>query len=480
MRVYLCTNNVASVFDARDDSLEWWLDVLDDEITNTAADFIAIHLQDLAGGDGTPDASMEPIERFSTAVRARFSDYWCSGLMCPSVHADYTGLGCLFLVRRSVLKDVAIFAWAADDSSGGWKSTAALDEPLVPEPALPARWCRHGGFSRQMFDPLDCNWKRKGWLHTRWRLAGQPFDLLNVSLPDDVDQLRALRCTTPLSSYAIHRQDALRRALDLLAAAGPAPAALGPHAPALCVVGEVNFRLDLRRLLSEAAGESALAAALATASSLEAAVRVAVQLPSGAQASTASATSDAACLDAPCRCLASLARCRRPAGEITLDARTCAMDEAAAVDLFGQSSPKASKGLRPGLRARCDVELGACRELWPALSELEVAFPPTWPHAVGAPSSAERPAYDGSRGCPSWCDRVLLDATGMRIVRAASDASYGAPEQAVVRNAHSIVRLVFTLTPSSVLALHEIPVRVKTESTAPIPLKVKFVAVGAG
>ena len=56
-----------------------------------------------------------------------------------------------------------------------------------------------------MFDPLDCNWKRKGWLHTRWRLAGQPFDLLNVSLPDDVDQRFFVRSMHDFQAHLLER-----------------------------------------------------------------------------------------------------------------------------------------------------------------------------------------------------------------------------------------------------------------------------------
>ena len=49
MRVLLLTNNVGKIFDALDVGLDWWLDILDNTITSTAADFIAVHLQELGG-----------------------------------------------------------------------------------------------------------------------------------------------------------------------------------------------------------------------------------------------------------------------------------------------------------------------------------------------------------------------------------------------------------------------------------------------
>jgi hypothetical protein len=50
----------------------------------------------------------------------------------------------------------------------------------------------------------------------------------------------------------------------------------------------------------------------------------------------------------------------------------------------------------------------------------------------------------------------------------------------VVSNARSRVCLVFTPAPLSKAGPHEISVRVKAEMAAPVPIKVKYLAVGAG
>lgn len=475
MRVQLLTNNVARIFDTLEVSLEWWLNVLDDAVTGAAADFVAVHLQVLANSTG-------PVARFSQAVRARFPDYWCSGLICSSpLDSDFTALGCLVLVRRSVGRDVAV--WDFNTGSGGWKPVATLNDPLLPEPSLPDCWCRHSSFARDLIDTRDSpNWTKRGWLHTRWRVEGQPLELLNVHLFDDVSHLRALRRRTALSASAVRRHEALRHALEMLAAAGPAPAALGPKPPATCVFGGFNFRSDARSVLTRLAGELTLAAALDAADSV---TRVAVAVESIPHA-------PAAVPPAPLGWwphVASQIRCCLAGGRqmVIIEPERLWVDDALLATL----------GTQPSLLQACDLELAACGRLLPPLAELEVGFPPTCDHAVGSAvrsavgataasdasleASLPPPVYDGTRGFPSWGARVLLDTVGMRLMRAASDVRYSSHEQwDGVRNEHDVVHLAFTIAPASTLGNEPIPVHVKADVAPPIPLKVKCVAVGAG
>ena len=127
------------------------------------------------------------------------------------------------------------------------------------------------------------------------------------------------------------------------------------------------------------------------------------------------------------------------------------------------------------------------RDLAPALDELEIDFPPTYSYALGR--QRWNSAYDG-RCCPSWCDRVLLDAVGMRLMRAAADVAYDAArrlappqeeeEEEESRSDHLMVHLVFTLAASVAPGSPELGVRVKANVQAPVPIKVQYVAVGAG
>ena len=434
MRVLLITNNVGRLFDARDDSLIWWINVLDDTITAAAADFVAIHLQKLAGNG---------VAQLADAVRSRFHDYWCSGLFCPSASdPDFTALGCIVLVRRSLARDVAVFDFSAGQS-GGWKPITTLDEPLVPHPALSERWCRHSTFPRHMFDVLDPQWTRKGWLHTRWRVDGLPLDLLNIHLFRDMDHLHALRRSGDMSAYALGRHEALRHALEMVIGSGPAPAALGPLPPSLFVFGDFNFRLDLHSVLTVLAGEQELSDALEQAgSSYTEAVHV--------RAPAASTPGDFC--GALCSCLGFGGH-----HQIVVDPRRFLMDDTANVFQRNYSAWR-----------ECDLEIKACERLHPALKEVEADFPPTW--------------YQ-SNACPSWCDRVLLDAAAERLLRRATDVSYESQEprdeDGFVRNTHSMVHFAFTLDPSLANGGSPIGVKVKAQTSPPVPIKVKYVAVGA-
>ena len=486
MRIQLITNNVGRVFDARDDGLHWWLGNLDDTITHSAADFVAIHLQELAGAaykKGT--ARIDDLQKLVDAVRTRFRDYWCSGMFASSVQdSDFTGLGCIVLVRRSMLPQVALFEFGESIQSGDrWRPVSTLDEPLLVQPALPVRWSRHSTFPRNLFDDLVPSWTRKGWLHTRWRVDGQPLDLLNVHLFHDDSNLVALRRSTALSPYANCRHAALKHALTLLAADSPPPAAIGPVPIALCVFGDFNFRLDARRVveLLAAGGEQALERALAdpaagtdsapssseaveAASTDDAIVQIAIRpsalppssppSPPPSASSTSASGSDwisaslSALTSKLCLCLAA------PHTTLTIAAKKFDMDDRAR---FGREAD--------AFRS-CDVEVAACAELHPPLHEIEPpTFPPTYPHRVGAASTSAHPAYDSKR-CPSWTDRVLLDASGMRLLRAATDVAYSAVHQELVRNDHNMVHLAFSLSPSFRVGGEPLGVRVLASQAA--------------
>jgi hypothetical protein len=310
------------------------------------------------------------------------------------------------------------------------------------------------------------------------------LELLNVHLFDDIDHIRALRRSPPaaLSVYAMSRRDALRHALEMLTAAGPAPAALGPIPPSLFVFGDLNWRLDLRSVLSQLAGESALASALSAADADDASSPTSVIVPIRTPTAPDDGSSASSYGDGwgwwarHCRCLA-----LAPPQRALVEAQRFSMDDIA---VFGRS-PSAFKG--------CDLELAASRTLAPLLDELEIGFPPTCSYlyhpspSPGADASCAPGgacfAYD-DRCCPSWRDRVLLDAAGMRLVRAASDVKYAAthvPHDDLQRsNPRQMIQLVFTLAPSATLGASPIPVHVRADVAAPVPIKVKYVAVGAG
>ena len=115
----------------------------------------------------------------------------------------------------------------------------------------------------------------------------------------------------------------------------------------------------------------------------------------------------------------------------------------------------------------CDVEAAACSRWSPALVEAsQPTFGPTHAYVFGAPSSASGPAFDSMR-CPSWCDRVLLNPVGMRMLRAASDVQYSAlAPDAVVRSEHSLVHLAFTIGAGMTVGHDPLGTRVLARATA--------------
>lgn len=482
MRVLLLTNSVGRIFDHLSDRLNWWLDALDDTVTASAADFVAIHLQRI--GD-----DLDAINHFANAMRRRLPDFWTSGLFCPSpsdAQRDFTALGVVVFVRRSCTRDVAVFDFGAGDL-GGWVPITTLSEPLALEPVLPARWSRHSGFSRDQFGAFDPQWMSKGWLHTRWRVDGQPLDLINIALFDDVDHLHALRRAGAMSSFAFCRHEALQHVMDVVRASGPVPVALGPIPPALLVAGDFNFRLDARSLLATVAGEAALGAELSRADAVS--VRVPVLRAGSILTSTSPTRSGVwpwhsaieGFFNAWSRFVAAIGLDSDQHITVTEDQFT--MGDSAA-EIFLRD---------PCAFRECDLELAACKKLLPALCELESVIAPTWKRKLrerttDGPSLDESNAevlcapYDND-ACPSWCDRVLLDEAAMRMVNRASDVVYGAHQHApdaAVWNDHDLVHLAFTLGPRSLQADEAIGIRVKASAAAPVPIKVKYIAVGAG
>ena len=89
-----------------------------------------------------------------------------------------------------VFRGVTGGADAAEPSDGAWVPLGAA--PLVPGLHLPPHLCRHRRFPQDFF-PVHPSWSRKGFLHTRWQLAGRPVDLCNVHLFHDDSNLTALQ-----------------------------------------------------------------------------------------------------------------------------------------------------------------------------------------------------------------------------------------------------------------------------------------------
>ena len=86
----------------------------------------------------------------------------------------------------------------------------------------------------------DNRWSRKGYLRTRWTLAGTPLDLVNIHLFHDASNLVSLEAVP--SVYSRHRRRALAYVLDRLNNGDRLP---------YFVFGDFNFRLEGRGVVEQ-------------------------------------------------------------------------------------------------------------------------------------------------------------------------------------------------------------------------------------
>lgn len=94
----------------------------------------------------------------------------------------------------------------------------------------------------QHFFP-NFKWSRKGFLRTRWRASAdqQPFDLVNIHLFHDSDNLSAAAAFP--SQFARNRENTMVHTLDRLGDAYP-----------LFIFGDFNFRLNLEGVVARLGG----------------------------------------------------------------------------------------------------------------------------------------------------------------------------------------------------------------------------------
>lgn len=442
--VLLVTHNVSGIFDDLDGRLDPWVAELVHLVEGHRADFVALHLQEI-GGSAWAQEGIGGASRLLAAVHAAFSDFWSSGLLCnPNTKEHFSALGSLYLVRRSALDRVSVWDYAAGD----FRRLAELPSPLLRVASVPDAYCRHQRFPAHFF-PEPLRWSRKGFLLTRWRLGPRVADMLNVHLFHDDSNLLSLQRTSGgsvaeacQSVYANRRHAALRHTLREVEA--EAMGASARARPALFAFGDFNFRLDLPAVVLHLCGPHGLARALAHDNG---AGPVQLRSPAAEAAGPPPAG---------------------PGGqaeeEWVLELGAKRFSLTAPWELWEQARTFRS----------FDRELDELnRVAGTPMLELPIAFPPSYmyTHVAGADAlrgsvmadeAARGPAprrtlappgtdasvfHLGRKRCPSWCDRVLFDATGLTILHASpSAATYSAQSQgSAVLCDHNKVFLAFEI-----------------------------------
>lgn len=416
LRCLLITHNVCGIFDHMDDALPVWVKELQALVAEQAADFVALHLQEV-GGEEWKSGELR-LDRFMQALDAGFAatEFWSSGLMLlTDTHPRrYTALGSIYLVRRTALHRVRLWHFGGvAGSEAGFRSLDGLPSPLLGAPELPAAYARHERFD-QTFFPEYPEWSRKGYMHTRWRLGDTSCDLLNVHFFHDHCNIGALQrgAERPaLSTYARSRQKALLHTMRSVQT--EAQEFWGTAPPATFVLGDYNFRLDLVQVIAHLCGADGLAQAMELTKE---SAPLRIPLVPGADASDARPGGKAKKKEA------AAAGADGEPPSLLLAGKKCVLADYAPL-LHDHETWRAF-----------DVELNEYRQVAPTpLLELPLAFPPSYmrtpvkpatPDAAPGPADPSQLQY-GPKRCPSWCDRVMMDAAGLELVTGArANATY--------------------------------------------------------
>lgn len=230
------------------------------------------------------------------------------------------------------------------------------------------------------------------------------IDLLNVHLFHDDSNLVALQRAggEARSVYATRRSNALSHCLREAAAAGASPA----EAPLLFVFGDFNFRLDLAGVVEHVSGPEGL-------------VRARGHAASEGTLQLSAASEDAGAAEG-----GGVGLLRLGAKEFVLERPWSFYGDHDAARSFDR-----------------ELELLNASTAMPLL-ELPVKFKPSYmyhPAAAGASkketAETQQPPQDvdraflrfGRKRCPSWCDRILMNASALSAVQRSAEAPMCVP-----------------------------------------------------
>eukprot|EP00047_Mylnosiga_fluctuans_P006655 m.248281 g.248281 ORF g.248281 m.248281 type:complete len:458 (-) comp15688_c0_seq1:120-1493(-) len=242
--VLLITSNIALAA-AHQFVLDTWSKELAEKIKSANAGFVAVHLQEVGSIEGK--SLEETAVVFARSLLKLLHGYHVHTL-CNADEKDaasFSALGAIFLVRT----DVNIRRWNFQASA--WARLPA--DEVTWSDICDTPYGMHCKFTVGMFNQHRN--ARKGFLQTRWCVAGQELDLVNVHLYHDACNLRS--SSKWPSEYALTRREALSYVLSTLQrdlAVRDTRSARKRVRPAgdprpLFVFGDFNFRLDLPQFL---------------------------------------------------------------------------------------------------------------------------------------------------------------------------------------------------------------------------------------
>lgn len=355
----LITANVGSLFEDVKHILPGWTQEVHQKIASLAPKFVALHFQEIGGK--VPSFASERIDLITknlldSQVLADYSTVLGYFDQDYQNNEKFTALGALYLVHDS-LKNIAMWNYSVCGferiKKGRQIYTDKLDSlPTIEKLKYPQR------FFPQM------KWSRKGYLKTKWKIAGIVINLVNIHLFHDPSNLIAMEMSP--SVYVENRKNAFEYVLKSFEA-DPSPC---------FIFGDFNFRLDTHKVIKMLSQHYSLRRT---------------------------------CKDGEDKPVQVLLVDKRNQEKVHL------LVENSKFELEDQQQFVENNGKK---LLKFDRETRYFKK-W--VYEFPITFPPSYPFCEE--SKVTNACYVGKR-CPSWCDRVLLTHSAKEIIMDSDEAKY--------------------------------------------------------
>eukprot|EP00301_Raphidiophrys_heterophryoidea_P001256 c10611_g2_i1.p1 GENE.c10611_g2_i1~~c10611_g2_i1.p1 ORF type:complete len:648 (-),score=182.03 c10611_g2_i1:82-2025(-) len=229
MRTIFLTFNLGGYFDDPhfENYRDVWVDYVGKIVRSSNPAFFAVHFQELGGKDKRVELVGDVIQTLEANLN--IAGYWSSGLIASlDTSGEFTALGTLVFLKHDLVQGSTVWHFPSSTFVPLTSLTAAEGEAKLND---------HAQHKRIMFGPAL---SRKGFLFTRWHVAGisQSLTLVNLHLVHDESNLVATVEPFP-SSYAIRRLRALNAILN----------ATSVFNDLAFIFGDFNFRLDLNHFV---------------------------------------------------------------------------------------------------------------------------------------------------------------------------------------------------------------------------------------
>jgi len=378
------TANVGSLFEENGHQLQInWLNEFKKLVSKQNAVFIALHFQEVGGK--SHETCIDTINTFLRNIYELLEDFTCSqSFVDQEISEDkYTAMGSSYFIHNS-LTDVQIFNF---ETSCYCSISPSREVHSISDDCTTIRKYKF---------PLHCFSKnikrvpRKGFLWTKWKIRCKTFDIVNIHLPHDADNVRAtLKFST---KYAKYRRNTLKYTLDRIRET-PCDHQL--------IFGDFNVRADTRALVEYI---------------------------------TSNITNKQIVANGDCKTpklLRYVSNDDENEDVLKIEAR-----------LFHLNNYEMFHRDKVADLLQFDKELIWVKDEY-NYKESNIAFQPTYPHTED-PKCTSGVSFSTVR-CPSWCDRILMDSKFYNEITKNGDIVYDSYGMETIIGDHKPVYLSFLL-----------------------------------